>query len=226
MTKNKLSKRLMAAAEECRDGSFIADVGTDHAYLPVYLAREGKIRGAVASDINEGPISRARKNIADAGLSDKIATLRCNGLSGIEEYDPDDIFILGMGGDLISWIIGQADFVRQKGKRLILQPMTHAEILRYNLHRNGFHIVNEKLVLEDKIYQIIVAEFFGWSPYYTQMELIFGKLNIENGHPLLPLLIERTERAVINKINGKKIAGENTETEEKLLAEIGVLKSR
>ena len=114
MPKNNLSKRLMAAAEECREGSFIADVGTDHAYLPVYLAREGKIRGAVASDINEGPICRARENIAAAGLSDKISTLLCNGLSGVEKYHPSDIFILGMGGDLISQIIGREKFIQKK----------------------------------------------------------------------------------------------------------------
>ena len=214
----------MAAAEECREGSFIADVGTDHAYLPVYLAREGKIRGAVASDINEGPITRAKENIADAGLSEKIDTLLCNGLSGVESYDPDDIFILGMGGELIAWIIGQADFIHKKGKRLILQPMTHSEILRRSLLVNGFEIVKEKLVIEDKLYQIIVAEFIGRTIAYTPMELIFGKLNIEGNHPLLPLLIERTEKMVSMKLMGKRIAGEDTSNEEKLLAEIGALK--
>ena len=71
MVKNKLSKRLMAAAEECREGSFIADVGTDHAYLPVYLAREGKIRGAVASDINVDPSRGRRKILPTRGFREK-----------------------------------------------------------------------------------------------------------------------------------------------------------
>lgn len=214
----------MAAAEECRDGSFIADVGTDHAYLPVYLAREGKIRGAVASDINEGPITRAKANIAAAGLSGKISTLLCGGLSGVEKYDPDDIFILGMGGELIASITEQADFIRQTGKRLILQPMTHPEILRKSLLDQGFEIVKEKLVIEDKLYQIIIAEFSGSSARYTDVELLFGKLNIEGNHPLLPLLAERTEKVLTERIRGKKIAGADTSQEEKLLLEIGDLR--
>ena len=226
MTKNKLSKRLLAAAEECREGSFIADVGTDHALLPVYLAREGKIRGAVASDINKGPIERAKLNIGEAGLSDKIQTVLCNGLTGIEKYKPDDIFILGMGGELIAWIIGQADFLKSKGKRLILGPMTHPEILRKSLLSGGFHIVKEKLVHEDKLYQIIVAEFLGRSLYYTDAELLLGKLNIEQKHPLLPMLIEKNERVLRDIIKGKNMAGESAEKEERLLAEIGAIKSK
>lgn len=226
MLKNELSKRLAAAAEECRQGSFIADVGTDHAYLPVYLAREGIIRGAVASDINKGPIERARANIAEAGLSDKISTVLCNGLTGIEKYKPDDIFILGMGGELIATIIGRADFLKKKGRRLILQPMTHPEILRRMLISNGFGIIKEKLVKEDKLYQIIVAEFIGRSEHYTPIEFILGKLNIENRHPLLPELIERTERVITARIAGRKIGGESTEIEEKLLMELGAIKRK
>ena len=211
----------MAAAEECREGSFIADVGTDHAYLPVYLIREGRIRGAVASDINSGPIDRARANIAEAGLSQRISTVLCDGLSALDKYDPEDIFILGMGGELIAGIIGQADFLRDGSKRLILQPMTHAEILRKYLLDSGFRIIKEKLIKEDKIYQIIVAEFAGVSEEYTYAELLLGRLNIQQSHPLLPELAARTERALSQRIRGKRTAGADTALEEKLLFEIG-----
>ena len=222
----KISKRLLAAADFTRPSSFIADVGSDHAYLPIYLCTLGKIRGAVASDINEGPVARAKINIASAHLQKKITALHTDGLSGIESYKPDDIFILGMGGELIAWIIGQADFLKSKGKRLILGPMTHPEILRKSLLSGGFHIVKEKLVHEDKLYQIIVAEFLGRSLYYTDAELLLGKLNIEQKHPLLPMLIEKNERVLRDIIKGKNMAGESAEKEERLLAEIGAIKSK
>ena len=157
----KLSKRLLAAAELCRQGSFIADVGTDHAYLPIYLANKGKIRGGVVSDINKGPIERATKNIGEWGLRNKLTPILCDGLTEIAEYDPEDIFILGMGGELIAEIIDKAEFVRKRGVRMILQPMTHSEILRKYLLDNGFEIVDEKLVKEEKIYRIILAEYTG-----------------------------------------------------------------
>ena len=140
MKEQKLSKRLSAAADLCRRGSFIADVGTDHAYLPIYLAEKGYIRGGIVSDINKGPIERARAHIAEADLDSMLTPILCDGLSHLEKYNPEDIFILGMGGELIARIIGDAPFVKRHGVRLILQPMTHPEILRKFLSENGFEI--------------------------------------------------------------------------------------
>ncbi|MBQ8848994.1 MAG: SAM-dependent methyltransferase [Clostridia bacterium] len=215
-----LSKRLSAAAELCRDGSFIADVGTDHAYLPIYLAKCGKIRGGVASDINKGPIDRARAHIAENGLSDVIETRLCDGLSELSVYAPDDIFILGMGGELIARIIENAPFVKNKNIRLILQPMTHSEILRKSLLDGGFSITVEKLVKEEKIYRIIVAEYSGERSDYTDVELTFGRQTIEERSPLFFELLDHTERVMNERICGKRISGADTSEEEKMLGEI------
>lgn len=223
----KLSKRLSAAAELCREGSFIADVGTDHAYLPIYLAGKGKIRGGVVSDINRGPIERARAHIAEAELGGVLTPLLCDGLSGLESYlkgDRADIFILGMGGELIARIISDAPFVKKEGVRLILQPMTHPEILRKFLLDSGFAIVAERLVKEEKIYQLICAEYSGEKTEYSRTELMFGRSNIEGRNPLLPELLCHTERVMADRIKGKRISGADTSEEEYILKEIEKLK--
>ncbi len=220
----KLSKRLTAAAELCREGSFIADIGTDHAYLPIYLAINKKIRGGVVSDINRGPIERAEKNIREFGISEILTSVQCDGLCGIEEYDPEDIFILGMGGELIVSITDNARFVRNCKKRLILQPMTHPEILRKYLYDKGFDIIDEVLVKEEKIYQIILAEYSGKPMSYNECELMLGKINTEKREPLFFELLEHTERVLTARIEGKRVAGADCEFEKNLLEGMEKLK--
>ena len=130
MTPKSPGARLLAAAGYARQGKFIADVGTDHAYLPVYLAEAGVSAGAVATDINRGPLERAAANVAAAGLSDKITLRLADGLDGVEAFCPEDIFILGMGGELIARILGNSDSIKNENIRLILQPMTRQAALR------------------------------------------------------------------------------------------------
>ena len=108
MKKTKLDARLLAVASMVRKGAYLADVGTDHAYLPVYLAEENIIAGAVASDIHKGPLESADKNIREAGFSDKIQTLLTDGLQGVEKYPVTDIAIAGMGGLMIRNILEKA----------------------------------------------------------------------------------------------------------------------
>ena len=185
-----ISKRLRAAADFVRAGAFVADVGTDHAYLPIYLAKTGKIRGGVASDINEGPYLCAKKNIAAEGLSDILTACHTAGLSGIEEFSPTDIMVCGMGGELIASILDGAPWVKNGKIRLILQPMTHPEILRKYLLDSGFNIKDEKIVHEDKLYVVLSAEYSGISESYTEAELLLGKKNIERATDELYMLID------------------------------------
>ena len=96
-----LPPRLAAVASLVRKESFVADIGTDHAYLPIWLAENAHIRGAVAADIAQGPLDRALKNIKSSNLSDKISTALTPGLLGVDKYSPDDICICGMGAETI-----------------------------------------------------------------------------------------------------------------------------
>ncbi len=215
----KISKRLEAAASFAQRGVRIADIGTDHAYLPIYLYTSGIISGGVASDINEGPTDRARANVRGWGAQGAISVLRTDGLSGIEEYSPDNIFILGMGGELIVKILDDAPWVKN-GKRLVLQPMTHPEILREYLYKNGFDIIDERIVEDDKLYQIICAEYSGNIYTPTESELYFGKLNIERGGELLEKLLLHARAVYEQRIKGKMLAGADSSCEERMISNI------
>ena len=216
----KISKRLEAAASFVRRGVRIADIGTDHAYLPIYLYASGIISGGVASDINQGPVDRARANIRGWGADGAIEVLRADGLCEAERYSPDDIFILGMGGELIANIIENASWVRDSRYRLILQPMTHAETLRKYLYDNQFSILDEMIVEDEKIYQIICAEYCGRAEEATPIELMFGKRNLERGGELLYRSMRRTRDIYNERIKGKRMADADISTERALIEAI------
>ena len=216
----KISKRLEAAASFVRRGVRIADIGSDHAYLPIYLYNSGLISGGVASDINEGPVKRGEANVRAYGAESKIAVRRADGLSGIEQYAPDDIFVLGMGGELIASIIDKAQWLKDSRYRLILQPMTHPEILRGYLFANGFSIIDETIVKDDKIYQIICAEYSGRTESADALEFLFGKHNLARGGELLTEALLRTKEIYSERIAGKGIAGADASEELRMVEKI------
>ncbi len=200
--------RLAVAASFGRPGKRVADIGTDHASLPIFLVGNAITDSALACDINIGPINAAKKNIAAAGLSDKIKTKLTDGLEGIADFEPEDIYILGMGGELIWRIIENSELPRREGVRLILQPMTHAHDLRQGLYSNGFNIVDETLTRDrDRVYQIIVAEYDGVVRSASQAELWLGKLNIAKGGIELVDLAKLYASALDKKIKGYAEAG-------------------
>lgn len=216
----KISKRLHAAASLAKEGARIADVGTDHAYLPIYLYATGRVSGGVVSDINRGPVERARANLCDYDCESAFVALQTDGLSGIEKYAPEDIFILGMGGELIARIINDAPWVRREGVRLILQPMTHPELLREYLSREGFEISRELLVSEDKIYHIICAEYSGEPTKLDHFEALFGKGNLNAPSEELYALLRRTREIYSQRIAGKMLSGADSDYENEIIAKI------
>lgn len=221
MNSPKLSKRLQVAASFVRAGAFVADVGTDHAYLPIALMLQGRIRGGVVSDINQGPIDRARAHIREHRLEGRLEPILCDGLSALEPYAPEDIFILGMGGELIAEILRKAPWTKNKKIRLILQPMTHPERLRSYLLEEGYSIVGERLVEEEKIYQILCVEYTGICDEYTPLELLLGKENLCRRDELTELLMCRWEGIFRERQSAKRGAGTETVEEDRYLQEIG-----
>lgn len=160
----QLSPRLALAASFVRDGSRLADIGTDHAYLPVYLLKTGKCPKAIAADINEGPLARARLTAWQYGISDNLELRLSDGLDGLPADTADDIVAAGMGGELIADMILRCEWLRNSAKRLILQPMTAQDYLRRALCENGFSIYNEDVAYEPrrrKYYLVINAGYTG-----------------------------------------------------------------
>ena len=202
-----LDARLSCAAALVRGGR-LADVGTDHGYLPVSLLLDGKIKYAVASDINRGPLESARQTVARHGLSDKVDLVLTDGLRGIEPYEPDDIAILGMGGELIASIIEAAEWVKNSKYRLILQPMTKRAELREYLITHGFFIENELVAEADgRIYQTICASYTGENTEYSLAELHLGRYNIQRGDALTAKYAARLEATYMTRMKGKAGAG-------------------
>lgn len=160
MNEIKLSKRLKAVADYVDNGARLADIGSDHAYLPTYLMQKLVIDFAVAGEVVKGPFKIAKNHVAEADLSDRIEVRLANGLGAIENTDKiDTIVIAGMGGILISEILEAGKEKLGHVKRLILQPNNHEESLRQWLVNHQFVIKKEEILLEaGKFYEIIVAE--------------------------------------------------------------------
>ena len=155
----KLSPRLSLCANMVRDNKKIVDIGTDHAYLPIWLAKAGKVNHAIAADVKEGPLNSAIFNIKKYHVENIVETRLSNGLSKIYPYEVDDIIIAGMGGELIIEIIKYASWIKN-GKRLILQPMSRAYDLRKFLIDNSYDVFDEKAVLSDeRVYTVLNVGF-------------------------------------------------------------------
>ena len=221
MNKPNLDARLLSVAKFVREGAYVCDIGTDHAYLPVYLVIIGRASRALASDINKGPVMRAKESVAKYGVPDKIEVILSDGLAGAEGYPVTDIIIAGMGGELIASILDAAKWVRDDRYRLVLQPMTHAEILRKYLADNGFSVIDEDIVKDtgnNKIYQIICAEFSNKTENYTVDELYLGRYNIARGGEIFTELCERLKKLNTEIKRAKSSAGQSTSAEDEIIA--------
>lgn len=201
-------KRLRAAAELVRQGAVFADIGTDHALLPVFLCKTGRIVRAVAADINKGPLAAAQRQVEEADLADRIRLHLADGLSGLEHEGLTDIAICGMGGELIVSILSRAPFVKDPRVRLILQPMTHVSDLRHYLADQGFRIVAERTAsASGKCYFCFAAEYTGEPYKLTRMEATFGRLSARDFSDELLLLLKKEIRAVEKKCCGLRQKG-------------------
>ena len=155
-----ISKRLELVASFVPQGAVLLDVGSDHAYLPIDLVERGRIEGAIAGEVVDGPYQSALKNVEAHGLKEKIQVRLANGLAAFEEEDQvSAITIAGMGGRLIATILEEGLGKLANVERLILQPNNREDDLRIWLQANGFQIVAESILEEEgKFYEILVVE--------------------------------------------------------------------
>jgi len=171
-----LDNRLALCAYFVRDGAKVADIGTDHAYLPVWLCRIGRCDTAIAADINPLPLERGIETINNSGLNNRIEARLSNGLEKIGTGDEaDTVIIAGMGAELIVDILSNCDFVNEL--HLILQPMTHPEIARKYLYDNGFEINNDFIVTDAKhSYSIFDANYTGKTTPKVPKDYFLGNI--------------------------------------------------
>lgn len=175
-----LDTRLQMVASFVRKYSVVADIGTDHAYLPIFLVNKGVCKKAIACDIRKGPLDSAMHNIRLYKQTDAIECRLGNGLQPICEKEVQDVVIAGMGGENIRDILSECQWIKDKKIRLILQPMTHAEVVRKFLYENNFSILHEQTTMDERhVYVVIVAEFFGKKITESEEDCVLGMVGIE-----------------------------------------------
>lgn len=222
MNRLVLSQRLLTVSRHVRDGAFLADIGSDHGYLPIYLLQKGKIKRAIISDINEGPLNTARENAALSGVCDRVDFFLSDGALEFLNYPFTDVSVCGMGGELICSIIENAPSFKNEGVRLILQPMSKQSVLRKYLCENGFEILFEEYSLDaGKYYLTLVAHYTGEkkeiSDIYEELGDIDTRVKLnraETGY------LRAKARSLRKSISGKQKANINTLSEEELLLKI------
>ncbi len=203
-----LDKRLSTVASMVRRGSRVADIGTDHAYLPVYLVQAGICPGGIAADIRSGPLDAARRTVTEAGLTDVIALRLGDGLAPVAADEVDDIVIAGMGGETIVEILSAADWVKDTRLRLVLQPMTRAEELRRWLMTNGFAITEERLVRDGhRLYPVMTAAYTAADPETDEFAVYAGFFSAEEGRPYREMMAEHLTRRAVGLAHSGDVVG-------------------
>ena len=213
-----LDGRLASAAGLVRQGARFADIGTDHAHLPLALLREGRIESAVCSDINRGPLDSAMANAREAGFFDKIKFVLTDGAAALADEGLTDIAICGMGGELIAAIIEAAPFLKNAGIRLVLQPMSRQGQLRRYLAGEGFTIIKEVYSYsQGKYYVTLCAEYTGtiYEPSLYERELGRAEF-LDTGYPECLGYLDARLRVYEKIARGKRTGGEG-ECDEELL---------
>ena len=220
MSGAKLNDRLRTVASFVRQDAIFADIGTDHAYLPVFLLSVGRIKKAYATDINEGPLNKARENIASAGYSNAVELRLANGAEGLSDLGIEDYAICGMGGELIADIIKASAHLMSEEVLLHLQPMSRQEHLRKYLGRSGFAVIGEGYSFDGgKYYLSLSAKYTGIKRNVSDEEAAFGDKNIEIVNKSAQIgYIKSKIRALKRAAEGKIEGGDQALSELALIA--------
>jgi tRNA (adenine22-N1)-methyltransferase len=173
-------------------GNIMADIGTDHGYVPIYLVKNNICPKAFAFDINEGPLKIAGHNVLLNGVADKITLIKSDGMNRMEDYMAQTVVIAGMGGDLIIDILNRGR--RIKGiNELILSPHKRVDLVRTYLLSNGWKISDENMIKDAGKYYTIIKAVSGKSNSadYTKTQIMYGKILLENKNEILREYLEK-----------------------------------
>ena len=200
MRQIRLSGRLAAVASFVKPGANVVDVGTDHGYIPVYLAQHGKAGRIIATDVRKGPLESAGRSAEKYGVSEQIEFVLSDGLTFTDGSGIDTVILAGMGGETIAGILEQAPWT-QNGCRLILQPQSKIDVLSTWLSENKFDTVDGMLVREGgRIYAVMTARGADNIRSNSPAEAFVSRIYLEKRDPLLPaylnVLIHKMAHAV------------------------------
>lgn len=211
MKELRLQPRLAHIASLVPCDTRLADIGTDHGYLPVYLLRRGAIKSAIASDLRSEPLAHAKRSAAEYGIEENIDFRLCSGLDGISPDEVDTVVIAGMGGELIVKILEAAPWTRARALTLILQPQTKAEVLRRWLSENGYRFVKESLVRDKGTLYAVLCVTAGKCEELSEEQTHLGLL-LEQDALYGEYLDEYTAK-LARAVSGMEMAKERDEAE-------------
>ena len=191
MKEIQISRRLQSVAAFVQEGKRLADVGCDHGYIPIYLLQKKKIEKAIAMDINQGPLMRAKEHIQEWGLENYIDTRLSDGVKALKPNEVQSVVIAGMGGPLMEKILTEGNEVLQTVTELVLQPQSEIGHFRRFLIENGYEITHEEMILEDGKYYPIMRAVHGKAKEQTEAEYLYGKKLLQNRNPVLKEFLDR-----------------------------------
>ena len=201
----ELSSRLKTIASFVSEGMCVADIGTDHGYIPIYLTSEGMTDKAYAMDVNRGPLERAGENIRKEGLDGRIECILSDGMEKLP-IDADSVVIAGMGGDLMEQILmGGGDRLFRLSE-LVLSPQSHWEKVRRFLHSHGFAIEKEALIKEDGKYYIVIKAVRGRESYRESWQYSYGTYLTGLKNPLMKEYLKKElkdKQKILDSFEGK-----------------------
>lgn len=194
----RISERLIMAASLVSDGNILADVGTDHGYVPIYLLQQQRIPRAIAMDINRGPLERADEHIKLYGMTDYIETRLSDGVEALCPREADSILIAGMGGSLVIHILTSGEEICKAAKELILQPQSELERVRRFLAESGYVLDTEEMVKEEGKYYPMMRVHYepdAKISYSEKCEVFYryGEMLLKKKHAVLLDYLEKEE---------------------------------
>lgn len=214
----QLSIRLKAVAELAKGAAYLADVGTDHGYLPIYLATQGQLVHAIAMDVNAGPLLRAQENIRRHHLEDVIETRLSDGVAKLKPKEADTVVLAGMGGALTIKILKEGEKTLALVDTLVLQPQSEIALVRRFLHAQGYAVTQEKMVKDEGKYYPMMKAVHGRQEPWEEEEYLYGRQLIREKNLCLLEYLEKEERT-LNQIAAslKGQPGENIRKREETL---------
>lgn len=181
----QLSRRMQRLSRMVTKGNRLADVGTDHGYIPIALVQQGRIPRAIAMDINKGPLARAKRHIEACGLGTYIVTRLSDGLKALEAGEADTVLIAGMGGMLTIHILEGGAHCLDSVQELILQPQSDIDLVRRYLAKHQFRIVEEDIVLDEGKYYPMMKALHGEMAMPEEEELRYGLASCQRSPEVL-----------------------------------------
>lgn len=218
----RLSRRLKRLADNVLSKGVVADIGCDHGFTSIYLVQQGLADRAIAMDINQGPLNRAKEHIMQYQMQDRISLRLSDGAKKLSPGEVDTLLISGMGGALICRILRESEKVTQSVSELVLSPQSEVHLVRRCIHEMGFMIAAEEMVAEQGKYYVLIRAIPGQEVYSQEVDYIYGKKLIDGRDEVFLRFLQKEEyrvAEVLENMKKQELSAEGKRKKQKLMQE-------